>query len=150
MRSRRGIIEDVPNLIPIFQRFIETELKDYPIKFDIKIATETITVMTKSHLTIVLEVEDPEQAGKFKIVGAISGLVVKSLMGDEVVFQEIFFYVLEEYRRLSRCFLQDIKTICEYGKVNKIVLSSFQNEILGKFYMANGYKFLETHYYMNL
>ena len=150
MRIREGELTDVDDLIPIFQRFVDNELKGYPIKFQVDKAVKTITELTNNHLTIVMEIEDAVHPDVYKIVGAMSGMVVNSLMGEEIVYQEIFFYILDEYRNHSVEFLRTVKQLAKCKGIDKIVVGAFQNEKLGKFYLMNGFKFLETHYYQEL
>lgn len=87
------------------------------------------------------------------LVGILGGAVINGLMSNDLVFQEVIFYIKPEYRKLSK---KLIKFMEEYLKIRGINLmamnapSTDDIDIIGRFYNINGFKELERIYLKRL
>lgn len=83
------------------------------------------------------------------VIGVISGTVVKPLMSNVYIYQEIVWYVDKEHRRYGTKLLDYLEEWCAERGVGKIVMVCMCNsmaETLGKFYERKGYRPMEVHY----
>lgn len=82
-----------------------------------------------------------------KVVGGCCGQIVESFLSDEVVYQDLFFYIQPKHRTYTKALMTVLEKECKERGVNKIVMASFgDNERLDKFYKLLGYELLEKHF----
>ncbi len=82
------------------------------------------------------------------IVGAIAGYTMPGTFTDSVIFSAMFFYMLPEYRYLTKHVIKEIELVLLPTKVNKIVFSVPANgkaPLMRRFWKMLGYKELEIH-----
>ena len=139
--------KDINYISELVQEFFEQEVPYLGVKFDVEKVTRTLKDCIENHIVLVLEEEDPERLHCYKIVGGICGLTVKSLLSEETVFQDIFFYIQQPYRVKALMVVSALEEICERDGVNRIILTSIgESPRLDRFYEKIGYKLLEKHY----
>jgi GNAT superfamily N-acetyltransferase len=87
------------------------------------------------------------------LVGILGGVVINSLLSDDLIFQEVIFYVKPEYRKYSKELLKYMELHLKDIDVNLMAMnapSSDNIDIIGRFYNIQGFKELERIYLKRL
>ena len=117
-----------------------SEIKTIGIKFDTEKVSKITNTCIDSDTVLVLEVEG-------KIVGAACGMLFKSLMSEEIIYQDIYFYIQKPYLNYTKSMLHKIEEKCKEMGVDKISMATMgDNPRLDKLYELLGYKILEKHF----
>lgn len=143
MLIRQATLDDLPSCMPLFFEFNE-HYKVPETDFNIKTVAHTARMILESHLMMVID-----EGG---IQGGIAGLILPSLFGSDMFFQELMFFVRKKYRRHTVGLLRHTEDICKLRGINKVILGHFDYEKLKleKFYGLMGYEYLETQYIKRL
>lgn len=92
--------------------------------------------------SIVMEAENG-------IVGIIAGVITSHIVNNMPLFQEVFWYVEEQYRVHSVNLLEELEPFCAKKGCKQIVMAYHGEErsaVADRLYRKQGYKILETHY----
>lgn len=87
-----------------------------------------------------------------QVIGGVAGYVLPSLFKDELTFCVMFLFIMPEYRRMTKQFIQEVELSLLGTKVNKIVFGFPSQEAdkaaakMKRFIRILGYKELEVHY----
>lgn len=87
------------------------------------------------------------------LVGVLGGVIINSLLSDDLIFQEVIFYVKPEYRKYSKELLKSMELHLKDIDVNLMAMnapSSDNIDIIGRFYNIQGFKELERIYLKRL
>lgn len=87
------------------------------------------------------------------LVGILGGVIINSLLSDDLIFQEVIFYVKPEYRKYSKELLKYMELHLKDIDVNLMAMnapSSDNIDIIGRFYNIQGFKELERIYLKRL
>ena len=146
MNIRRATPDDIPAVLPLLKSFHEETLAPFGLGFDEASAKETMEIVARDGLALVVETNDPI------VVGVIAGMVTPYALNRSVqVFQELVWYVAEDFRRGTvglRLFDELEKVAAELG-VHKIVMANMDNSMrteLAAFFGRKGYFDMETHW----
>lgn len=88
-----------------------------------------------------------------QVAGTIGGLIHRDIYGEEMIAEEFFWFVREEFRggglRLYRAFKQ---WAIEQGaaSIQMVHMLDLMPEKVGSFYLRDGYKPVETRYSLRL
>lgn len=83
-----------------------------------------------------------------KIIGGVAGYCLPCMFNDDVFFVVMFLYIKNEYRSLTKSFMQELEMAFLPTKVNKIVIAVMNDQnqrVQKRFLTMAGYKELETH-----
>lgn len=128
----------------VIQFFKENDLSYLCIDIDIVSAGKLVSYVTDKHLMLVLTTDDGE------IVGGVGGLLTTFLFNNETkLFQQIFFYVSEDYRKHSKFLLDSLTKTCKSINLDNIIMGYISDSKLDKlerFYKIQGFKKFETQF----
>lgn len=145
MIVRKAEIEDIEFITILIHEFYEESLKEYKITLNDETIDKTIRNFIKNNIALVLEHES-------KIVGMMGGIVARSIFNENQLFaQEAVWYINKDYRNgLGGIkLLKEFERICKIMGANLIAMIHMNNlnaDGLNKFYLANDYIAMETHY----
>jgi len=140
---RQAVLGDLESCIPLFFEF-NSRYKVPETDFNVETVTHTAKLILGSHLMMVIDDNG--------IQGGIAGLILPSLFGSDVFFQELMFFVRKEHRRHTVRLLRETEDICKVEGINKVILGHFdyEKDKIKKFYGLMGYTYLETQYIKRL
>ncbi len=137
---RKATNEDKEKIIELSKEFYETKAQG--IKFNTNKVNEIISNCLET--VLVLEVDK-------RIVGISCGVLVKSLMSEEVIYQDIYFYIQKPYINYTKSMLNKIEQMCKEKGVERISMATMgDNPRLDKLYELLGYSILEKHFYKEI
>jgi len=140
MNIRKATYTDLNKIIPMFKEFANENMERYGFDFDIGRATFVLTHCIEKHMVIVVELDE-------KIVAALAGVIVNPTINNSKLFQEVFFYAYEDYRRYSTVLLNHVTRFCKQANIDKIVMANPSlDPKMDRFYRMNGYVLLEKQY----
>ena len=109
--------------------------KDYSAKLAEKLA--------KDHVMLELEIDN-------EIVGGVGGFITPfQFNGGTKLFQEVFFYLKDSFKKYSQLLLAELERKCKEIQLSKIIMAHPNDgnlEKMERFYKARGFKKLETHF----
>ena len=82
------------------------------------------------------------------LIGGIAGYIAPGVFTDDKIFSTMFFYIIKEYRHLTRRAVKEIELMLLTTKVTKIVfgvLANKNSEKQKRFMRMLGYSELESH-----
>lgn len=145
MIVRQAEISDYQAMIGLVEEFFKANsFTHLEVDIDIESVAKLVEKLTKEHLILVLETDNKE------IVGGIGGIIMPFLFNTKIkMFQEIFFYVQDGFRKYSQLLLAELKKACKELKLNRIIMAHINDGTLKemeRFYKARGFKKLEIHF----
>lgn len=145
MRVREATIADYPVMTRLVEEFFRVNTFAYlELDIDIESVTQLVARLTTKHLMLLLETEDG------KIVGGTGGFIAPFLFNTQIkIFQEIFSYIQNDFRKHSQFLLSELKKVCRELKLDLIIMgypADGKLEKMGRYYQARGFKILETHF----
>jgi hypothetical protein len=90
---------------------------------------------------------------KERIIGIITGMIVKDFLSGDYIFQEVMWYVLKENRSAGVFLFKRMEEELKQNSVKRIIMAHLANETgekLAEFYKKSGYKPLEVQYIKEL
>ena len=137
--------KDIDAGIEMVKEFYLKAFKEQNLAFKYKDVKKLCEIIARKNISFIA------YDGK-KAVGSIGGFIIPHVFdSDEKMFNEVFWYVREEYRK-SSLGIRLMKAIEEYCKNNKIKyclmasLGNRRDDALCKLYSKRGYKHFETVY----
>ena len=135
---------DAECLVKIIKEFYEEGLSGCGVTFSDEKTQETFFLNEAN--TLVVTIDE-------KIVGFVGGTMITFPISNVKVFQEIGWYIQENYRRYGVLLFRKLEEFCRKEGVKHIVmghLAKLGAERLAKFFKRMGYKELEVHYIKEL
>ena len=83
-----------------------------------------------------------------RVIGGVAGYTLDGLFNDDIVFSVMFFYIMKEFRFLSRKTITELEFSLMPLKINKLVFGvpfNDDSEKYKRFYKTMGYSEMETH-----
>ncbi len=145
MIVRKPTREDIEPVLELIHEFHKEVIDDFDLLCNDDIARE---FMAKT-LDTALVLETDEK----KIVGVIAGTVTTYPLDNKLIYQEIIWYVNKEYRRYGVSkLLTALEEKCKDNNIKHIIMvhMTWKAEEIGRFYLSQGYKYLETQYIKTL
>jgi len=136
----------LPDLVRLTENFHKEAVGAYDNIFDANTLTRTIQANRESDGAFLLVVNG-------KCEGLLFGVVTKSLINDNLIFNEIIWYVNEPFRRYGVTLLREVKNILKSRGVSIMIMAVLENsktEKIKRFYESLGGKIMETHYSWSL
>jgi len=135
---RLATTKDLSGISSLVTEF--SELKTGDVKFETDKVNGIITKCIENETVLALEVGG-------KVVGGHCAIVVDSLMNNEVIYQDMFFYIRKPYVLHTRSLLRGIERRCVAVGANTVVMATMgDNPRLDKLYKIMGYGIMETHH----
>ena len=132
--------------VELINKFYKEALNEYSSQ-DIK-KTEIELAFNKYRDTSYLLVNDKDAA-----IGVIAGQELPWILTGEKVFQEVMWYLDEDYRRYGVYFLKHVERLLiedNYKMLVMVCLHNSKTEKLFNFYNRVGFKAMETHFIKTL
>lgn len=130
------------DVVQLVQNFHSEAVGEYDNLFDPEALIETIKA-NKDSSTAFLLIEDE------KCQGILFGVSFKAPINDNLVFQEVIWYVNEPFRKHGVKLLKESQKMLKSQGISIMIMAVLENsktEKLKRFYEALGYKKMETHY----
>jgi len=137
-------LDDVVNII---KNFYNEAVCEYDNMISVDAIVETITNNKQSAENAFLLIVDGH------CQGMIFGSRFKSLIGNNQIFQEIIWYVNENYRGYGISLLRHVEKLLKSQGISIMIMAVLENsktEKIKSFYERLGFKPMETHYVRNL
>ena len=136
--------EHLDDLVELIKKFDKESLSEYGMDLSENALADMFYNCKKNGLTLVVN-------GKCK--GVIAGISTPSTVGDELVWQEVVWYVDEPYRKYGIKLYKAMEEKLRNQGVTRMVMALMHNskkEKIDKFYKKIGYVPMETQYLLNL
>lgn len=131
---------DKKSILHLIGEFAATVAEQQNVRFDIEKVAELVDKCIEYETVLLLEVEG-------KIVGGMCGLIMTSLMSNELIYQDLFFYIQKPYLGHTKSMLNELERRCKLVKINKISMATMGNRPrLDRLYERFGYSILEKHF----
>ena len=144
MGVRLATIEDIPQVLELLKEFHAETLDAYKLHINEEI---TNLLMQKCYTTsLVLEIDN-------KIVGVLGGIVTTYPLDNELLYQELVWFVNKKYRLHGISLFKKLEEYCYQNNIKKIGITLMANskaDKLEKFYESMGFEYLEKHFIKNL
>jgi len=135
---RLATISDKGAILDLIKEFAETKAKS--VRFSIDKVNDITNKCIELGTVLSLEVGG-------KIVGAACGMLFKSLMSEELIYQDLFFYIQPSHVGHTKSMLSKLEERCKELKVDRISMATMgDNPRLDKLYELVGYSILEKHF----
>jgi GNAT superfamily N-acetyltransferase len=132
-------MEDMDGVIEVGLDFIkDTILEDFNLD-----KLQNLYAGCINHGCIVVA----EEGGK--IVGALAAAYDEYQFGDDLIANELFWYVTPDNRGCGKQLFHKFEEECKADGCSSIIMVAYNNQhrrLVERFYINNVYKLLETHY----
>ena len=144
MIVRQATIKDLPGILELLREFHKESLDAFGFSVDEAVTT---ILINKFYITsFVLETEG-------KIVGVLGGQVVTYPLNNELLYQEMVWFVNKKYRMHGIRLFKKLEEYCHANGIKKIGIALMVNskaDKLEKFYERMGFEYLEKHFIKSL
>lgn len=146
---RKAEKKDIEELVILTKEFFKESLNEYGLKIGNKTIKNTLTNYVTNYIGIVAEKNG-------KLIGAIGGLVAKSIFDEsQLLGQEVIWYITNSERKgtIGIKLIKAFEDECKKQGADLIAMVHMGNlyaETLDKFYKMRGYKLLERQYIKSL
>jgi len=124
----------------IIQCFQDESLAEYGIKIDPDVLSKTIADVRE--YSFMLMIDDV-------CVGILAGKPVMTPCSDQMIWQELVWFVLEEHRSMGVLFLNEVRRILKlegYDAMSMVCMENSKKDKLYKLYERLGFKPMEHHF----
>jgi len=136
--------EDIPKVLELLKEFHAESLDAYKLYLNEQVTT---LLMEKFYATsLVLDIQG-------KIVGVLGGMVTTYPLNQELIYQELVWFVSKRYRMYGISLFNSLEDYCRKNNIKKIGVALMANskaDKLERFYQLMGYEYLEKHFIKNL
>lgn len=133
------------DITTIIHNFYEESLKEYEPALKPDVISQTIEQAQKDAVFLLII--------NGKCEGIIYGAVTTSPINQRTTYQEIIWYVNEEYRRYGKLLLDKTQEHLKKNNINSMIMVAMENSMssrLKAFYERLGFQPMETHYIKEL
>lgn len=124
----------------IVQNFQEESLNEFGIDLDLAVLSDTIEEVKDDIYLLIVE---------GKAVGILAGRPVETPISKELVWQEMIWFVLKEYRNSGVYFLNQVRKILKekgFASMTIVCMENSQKYKLFALYERLGFKPMEHHF----
>lgn len=135
------------DVVSLVKNFHKEAVSEYLDAFDPDSVIDTIKSQTQDNSRSFLLIEDN------RCQGILFGMCFRSMINKKLIFQEVIWYVNENYRKHGVKLLKHAENMLKSDGISIIIMAVLENsktEKLKKFYERLGYKPMETHFVRDL
>lgn len=133
------------DVVKLVENFHKEAVGEYDELFEPASLIETIKNNNPKHCFLLI-VDNVCQ-------GIIFGIVVKSMISERYMFQEVIWYVNESFRKYGVKLLKETEKVLKSTGISVMMMAVLENSKTAKlkrFYERLGFKPIETHFIRNL
>jgi hypothetical protein len=143
MYIRLATKDDLDEIYQLFDNYTKETLRDYSTIFDKDKAQQAISRLVRINCAFIgIESE--------KIIGGMAGVITPCLFSSDIIFNSLFFFIHEDYRRFTKEFLRQVEEAFKKTKITRLIIghpAMNNGKVVDRFYRMLGFQKLEIQYF---